>query len=222
MSQDHLAAASKLVLEQAYAQLGIEIETRAWPSERALTSSNYGELDGEVIRIYQVGKLYTNLIIVPVPVNHFDAMVFTKRRDIVVDGWESLKPLSVLMRIGSKYAEFGTQGPNVRKLPSYEEVFHTLNNSRFDVAVSTRIIGTQEIKRLGLKDVLMIEPPLQSYELFHFLHRKYENLVPDIEFVLKNMARQGEINKILVGYSDTLNHIEPRAEARTGVKGNGQ
>ena len=122
------------------------------------------------------------------PVNHFDAMVFTKRNDIVVDGWESLKPLSVLMRIGSKYAEFGTQGPNVRKLPSYEEVFHTLNNSRFDVAVSTRIIGTQEIKRQSLEDVLIIEPPLQSYELFHFLHRKYENLVPDIEFVLKNMV----------------------------------
>jgi len=53
-----------------------------------------------------------------VPVNHFDAMVFTKRNDIVADGWESLKPLSVLMRIGSKYAEFGIQGPYVRKLPS--------------------------------------------------------------------------------------------------------
>ena len=52
MSQDHLAAASKLVLEQAYEQLGIDIETRCWPSERALISSNYGDLDGEVIRIY--------------------------------------------------------------------------------------------------------------------------------------------------------------------------
>jgi len=52
MSQDHLAAASKLVLEQAYAQLGIDIETRGWPSDRALISSNYGDLDGEVIRIY--------------------------------------------------------------------------------------------------------------------------------------------------------------------------
>jgi len=205
MSQDHLAAASKQVLEQAYAQLGIEIETRAWPSERALVLSNYGDLDGEVIRISQVGKQYTNLIRVPVPVNYFDAMVFTKRSDIVVDGWESLKPLSVLMRIGSKYAEYGIQGPNVRKLPSYEEVFQTLNNSRFDVAVSTRIIGTQEVNKLGLKDVLMMEPPLQSYELFHFLHRKHENLVPDIEFVLKNMERQREIKRILQQYFDGLN-----------------
>jgi len=195
MSQDHLAEASRLVLEQAYAQLDIEIETRAWPSERALVSSNYGNLDGEVIRINQVGKQYANLIRVPVPVNHFDAMVFTKSSSIVVDGWESLKSLSVLMRIGSKYAEFGIQSPNVRKLPSYEEVFQTLNNSRFDVAVSTRIIGTQEIKKLGLKDVLMIEPPLHSYDLFHFLHRKHESLVPNIESVLKKMERQGEIKK---------------------------
>jgi len=88
---------------------------------------------------------------------------------------------------------------------SYEEVFKTLNNSRFDVAVSTRIIGTQEIKRQSLEDVLIIEPPLQSYELFHYLHRKHENLVPEIEFVLKNMERQGEIKKILQRYSDELN-----------------
>ena len=51
----------------------------------------------------------TNLMMISVPVNFLDGVVFTKNHHFPVTGWESLKPYSIAIRIGTKFAEIRSE-----------------------------------------------------------------------------------------------------------------
>jgi len=195
-TDDVLTNASREILLYAYDQIGVQVETISLPAERALIWSNKGRSDGEVSRISKVGDKYPNLIMIPIAINKFEAVVFSKNPDVVVDGWESLRPYSILFRIGSKYAERGTKGMNVRKVSSTAEVFHTLSNSRYDIAVNSRMSGVVQIETQGLTNINVIEPPLAAYKLYHYLHKKNEHLIPKITHQLKKMEKNGMTENI--------------------------
>lgn len=202
-TDDIVTKISREVLLVAYDQLETSIETMLLPAERALVWSNEGRLDGEVSRIDKVSETYPNLVKIPVPINRFEAVAFTKRSDIVITGWESLRPYAILIRIGSKYAELGTEGMNVRKLPSHEQIFRALDSSKyFDVAINTRMTGIVQIETQGLTNIKVIEPPLASYNLYHYLHKKHTTLIPKITRVLQEMERAGHIEKIKAQYME--------------------
>jgi polar amino acid transport system substrate-binding protein len=195
-TDDVLTNASREILLYAYNQINVQVETILLPAERALVWSNQGRYDGEVSRISNVDDKYPNLIMIPVAINKFEAVVFSKKADVVVDGWESLRSYSILLRIGSKYAERGTEGMNVRKLPSNAAVFHTLSKSWYDIAVNPRISGIVQIEKQGLTNIKIIEPPLATYMLYHYLHKKNKHLISKITHQLKKMEENGMIEKI--------------------------
>ena len=81
---------SMQVLERAYQQLGIAVVYKPLPGERSLHTSNSGEVDGEVFRIANVSKKYTNLIQIPTSINSIEAVAFSKDENLKLDGWQSL------------------------------------------------------------------------------------------------------------------------------------
>lgn len=191
-----VAKVSAGVLSYAYEKIGIPLEIIELPSERALLWSNSGYYDGEVMRIEAVGKLYPNLIRVPVVIDKIEAMVFTKRKDIVIENWDSLRPYSILLQIGSKYAEIGTKGMNTKSFASSEEVFDALDKDLYDIAIATRLTGMVEVNRLNSNDIHFVEPPLTEYNLYHYLNKKHHSLIPQITQMLKKMEKSGMIEKI--------------------------
>ena len=52
------------------------------------------------------------------------------------------------------------------------------------------------MKEMKIKDVKILEAPLQHNALYHFLHNKHESLVPKITAVLQQMEEAGEIQRI--------------------------
>lgn len=184
------------VVQEAYQRIGIQIQTKTFPAERALFKSNNGDVDGEVCRIQGIESTYPNLMMVPVVVNMFEGVVFTKDITFPVTGWDSLKPYKIGIRIGTKFAEQGTKGMSVESVSDNEQLFLKLDAGRTDVVVASRLEGLEQLTQLQLKGITVLEPPLVTVNLYHYLHKKHAALIPAITKTLQEMEAEGQIQAI--------------------------
>jgi polar amino acid transport system substrate-binding protein len=191
-----LADISEQVLKEAYQRLGINTKYVILPAERALMASNRGEVDGEVMRRKDIEKTYKNLVIVPVSVVKLEGMAFVKKVSFKLAGWDSIKPYTIGIEIGVKWAEDGTKGLKAVPVAHLTQAFSMLDVGRNDVVLASRIDGLQTIKNLKLKEIKALEPPLTTIQLFHFVHSKNVALIPKITKVLQDMEKEGRIQKI--------------------------
>lgn len=191
-----LAEIGQNILHEAYQRVGIQIDVQLLPAERALYMANYGDVDGLVLRIKEIETRYPNLRRVPVTVIALEGVVFTKNITFDVMGWESLTPYQIGILRGSKFAEIGTQGMMVEMATTYEQVLLKLNLGRSDVVVMARTNGLVEIGKLKLKDIQVLEPPLITTDLYHYLHKKHEHLLPKITQALQDMKAEGRPKEI--------------------------
>ncbi|MEH6627736.1 MAG: transporter substrate-binding domain-containing protein [Motiliproteus sp.] len=187
---------SGIVVAEAYRRIGIETVIRPFPGERSLSYSNKGVTDGELFRIAGITEKYSNLIMVPVPVNIQDAMVITKQTEFAVNGWDSLKPYTVGIRRGIKFSGKGTEGMTPLIVDSNESLFKILDAGRTNVIVITRVNGLDMLRQLKIPGIRTLEPPIESYPLYHYLHKKNKHLMPKITVALQEMEKKGLIKKI--------------------------
>ena len=158
----------EVILREAYRRLGRPLEIRKYPAERALRLADAGEVDGEVARIDGIAARYENLVQLRPAINYIEGSVFSRNTRFDVAGWPSLRPHRIGIIRGIKFAERNTEGMNVRKADDYADLFRRLERGQFDVAISPKVNGWFQIRRLGLESVQQLEPPLERFELFHF------------------------------------------------------
>ena len=202
--KDPISEVSERILTEAYKRIDFNLKIRKFPAERALHESNAGNTDGEVNRIQGIHKKYVNLVMVPTPVNYFEGVVFTKNLIFPINGWDSLRPYKIVMRIGSKFAEKGTKDMDTIKVPTYSMAFRLLDINRADICIASRLTGLLQIKKLNLIGVKAIEPPLVKSQLYHYVHKKNKNIIPKINSSLIKMHEEGLIEKIRAQYIDKI------------------
>ncbi len=54
------------------------------------------------------------------------------------------------------------------------------------MVVTSRVEGLAEIAKLKLKGIKVLEPPLLSLNLYHYLNKKHEKLAAKVIFALKD------------------------------------
>lgn len=191
---------SMIVLKEVYSKLGIEIELLALPAERALHTSNSGKIDGEVFRIINVDKRYNNLLMVPTSINKLQGIAFVKNKPFKVEGWQSLKPLKIGGQFGVKFVERGTKGMKRKLVDTNEQLFSMLDRGRVDVAIAAYVNGIKTIKKLQLKEIQALQPSIQDYPLYHYVHKKNSHLIPKLNDILIKMDQSGRIKQIRDDY----------------------
>jgi len=189
---------SERVLTEAYQRLGMGFELEAYPGVRSLRSADNGFVDGELSRQGGLEKTHPNLLRVPVAINQLEAVVFTKGLAFRVHGWASLKPYRVGIRRGVAFAENGTAGAGItaQTVDGVGQLFRLLMADRVDLVVLARMNGLEAVEALGATDIHPLDPPLESFPLFHYLHMSHRDLVPKLTAVLKQMAQEGRIRQI--------------------------
>ena len=209
---------SERVVAEAYRRIGIQITTKQYPAARAIKLSANGSMDGELFRIGGLEKAYPNLVQVPVPINVMEGVVLTKHTDFPVDGWQSLKPFRVGIQRGIMFAERGTasiHGLKTHAVNSNEQLFGMLSKNRTDIIVVSRLNGLQTLKTLRIPDIHILEPPIETYFLYHYLHRKHRHLVPRLTAALKEMEAEGLILRTRGSiYFGVFRKIEDRKSRR--------
>ncbi|WP_108649768.1 substrate-binding periplasmic protein [Dongshaea marina] len=191
-----IANASSKVLKEAYSRLGIQIQIKELPAERSLIFSNQGLIDGEVNRIKGLEMRYPNLVRVPVAINHFEAVLVAQDPAPKVSGLQSLKNYRIGIRNGIKYAEDLTRGMNVKRSVSNMQLFNILELRQVDLIIIGRSAVQKYLRAHPHSQMKVIEPPLLSQQLYHYLNRKHEDLLEAITAELRRMRQGEEIARI--------------------------
>lgn len=191
---------SRRVLAEAYRRIGIEIVVEKAPAERSLRLASNGLSDGELFRIDGIEKKYKNLIKIPVAINELEAVVFTHRNDIQVQGWQSLAKYRVGIRRGIKFSEQGTKGMAVLIANRNQDLFGALQRERIDIAIINRVNGLQLLSQQDLSPIHPIQPAIEKYPLYHYLHKKFSHLAPQLTQELEFMEKSGRITEIRHDY----------------------
>ena len=185
--------------QEAFRRIGASFKLVSLPSERSLQSANLGEVDGEGLRIAGLGSQYPNLIQVPERFIGISFVAFARDASIRLDqGWESLKPYSVAFITGWKMFEANAAGARViNKVDKPEQMFQMLATERVDLVLYTRADGVVLARQLGLSSVVPLAPALRDVDMYLYLNKKHEALVPRLAKALKDMKADGTYQRIM-------------------------
>jgi len=71
-----------------------------------------------------------------------------------------------------------------------------LHKNRVDIVITARINGLLQIKKLNLDSINALYPPLSRKPVYHYLHKKHEALVPQINRIFKEMQEDGTLERL--------------------------
>lgn len=187
-------------LEEVFETLNYKLEVRQYQSAHCLELSNSGQVDGELWRIEGLDAEYKNLIRVPVPLWSHPELAFVYG-DIELDGWKSLSPYRVAFRAGTKVVENNIRDIVVNQVAvaSIDEAFSLLEKGDVDVVISDNIVGSVLLKSDKYKDsgIRQLPEPLDQALLYTYLHKKHQELVPELARSLRKAKRDGTYQRIV-------------------------
>lgn len=185
-----------LLAKEAFSRIGKQVIITPLPSERSLINANSGITGGDLVRIDGISQLYPNLLKVPEKICDFDFVAFSKSADLKLSGWDSLKPFSVGIITGWKILEENVHAKVVTKVENAEQLFHLLMRNRADLIIFSRYEGYGVIKDKKLHGVHVVEPPIESREMFLYLNKTHLKLVPQLAEALRKMKEDGTYSEI--------------------------
>jgi len=186
-----------LLYRELFRRLNIPFEIQALPGERCLTNANEGIDDGDVCRIADLVKSYTNLVRTTEPVMQYQHVIFSRTAQFKVTGPESLQPYDVGIVTGWKILERNTSLHRSRiMLDNAEQLFQMLDQGRVEVAVIERMVGMEMVKKLRISGVHILSPPLLTGDWYLYLHKRHAALIPRIDRELRSMKRDGSYDRI--------------------------
>ena len=188
--------------QESLRRIGIDLKLVSLPSERSLTAANLGEVDGEGLRVGGLGGPdgpYPNLIQVPERFVRISFVAFSKNATISLDnGWDSLKPYRIAFINGWKMFEANAQGARVvNKVDKPEQLFRMLDDGRVDLVLYTHADGLLLARNLGLTSVAPLSPALKEVDMYLYLHKKHQALVPKLTQAIRDLKADGSYNRIL-------------------------
>jgi polar amino acid transport system substrate-binding protein len=198
-STDNLDGICDMVVKEAFRRIAMDVQIVRLPSERALLNANDGIEDGNYARVGKmISPLYPNLIQVPEPITRFEFTVFSKKHDFRTKGWESLRPYHVGIVTGWKILEKNIQNSmSLTSVNNAESLFSMLEADKIDIAAYDLQQGKFVMKQLKLKDIYAISPPLATQDMYIYLHKRHDAIVPKLTNALKQMKKDGTYRKIV-------------------------
>lgn len=188
-------------LEEAYERVGLKVQFINMPAERALVNSNAGIVDGEIFRVDNIHKEYSNLLKVPTSFIHAENVAFTQTLKIHIDDYESLRAYHIGFRRGLKVLENNMKGfPWLYPVTETRQAFLMLNRGRLDVVIEERLTGLNYVNKMNLKGVHILEGPVNSVPLYHYLHKKNKDLIPKLDAAFQAMNQEKILDKIIKKY----------------------
>jgi len=188
-------------IEKIFQRIGKKaVVKKLGSAQRALISANeHG--DGDAIRIINLKKLYPkntqNLKIVTQAIEHVEYFIYSNDAKILeqLKTFESLKRFKTGYRIGVKSLEDNIKDNKI-VMPDTKRLFKMLHANRLDAVIEHGIIADKEIRQQKLNGIFKAKTPFQSKKGYIFIHKKYENLIPQINATIKAMKIDGSFRQI--------------------------
>lgn len=163
------------------------------PAERSLINADGGLIDGDILRVRGIvnDPRYPHLERVPEVLYLLPMMAFTRRTDLEPRSLADLAPLRVGFVVGWKILEEQVKAAEITRARGAEELFALLREDKVDLVIYERLTGQHLVKRLGIKGVRAIEPPLLVTPQFLVLHRRHQALLEPLAHALRALKAEG-------------------------------
>lgn len=186
------------VAREAMRRIDYKLVIDSIPAERALLLANKGVIDGEMSRIKNLDKIYTNLIRVPEKIMDWEFVVFSKKQINLSQGWDSLKGKDIAFIRGWKVLENNVpEQATITKVENSTQLFTLLDKNRVDYVAYEKWGGKYLINQLRLNNVTLGNPPLEKKGMFIYLHKKNSHLVPKLSAALIEMKADGSYQRLV-------------------------
>ncbi len=183
------------VLKEAYSRLGIDLEIRHYPGDISIRNANEGEVDGDVQRIDGILDQFPNLVQVQIPINYFEIAIFSTDPSFKPRGWFDVRTKELGIVRGIIAAERATEGMSVRMVDTYDELIALLGEGDVDV-IASPVINTDVAMLRGEVTTIQQNAIMDTFLLYHYLHKDRAHILPALEPVLKEMLLDGTISRI--------------------------
>lgn len=186
------------IIQLMFKSIGVKIQINHLKSARSIENVEVGFDDGEYARIAGLSDRYKNLKIVNEKLIDFAFTAFSKDSSIKIEDWNSLKDYNVAFIRGWKiYEKNITASKSKILVASEEELFQLLEKKRVDIVLYELLRGFDFIKKQNLKGIVDLKNPLSVRGMFLYVNKKHDNIVPQLENVLRAMKTNGEYHKII-------------------------
>lgn len=182
--------------QETFARAGVSMALVTLPSERGLISAASGDTSGDINRVAGLSAKYPELVQVQERNMVYEFMAFTRRQDLSVRNWDDLRGLDVGFITGWKILEENVVARTITKVDNPAQLFALLKNDRVDVIIFDRWGGGHYLREFGLADVLVLEPPLAARDMYLYLNREHQALVPHLEQALRSIKADGTYERI--------------------------
>jgi polar amino acid transport system substrate-binding protein len=154
-------------------------------------ANNSSLIDAELARGKIVQRLLPKFIRIPVPLVKLEFSAFVRDISFEVKSWKSLLPY----KVGTVRGFFVVQ-ENLKEIEiiygrDAEQVMKMLEYGRVQVVVIPKLVGESSLAKFGMKNIRILEPPIETVAFYHYLNVRHHSLVPKLTKALS--ASTGEV-----------------------------
>ncbi len=177
LSHTRLSQQIEQQLSSAYLALGYQLIVHRLPAGRSLRMANQGEFDGELFRISAAAAQFPQLIAVPYPLARIQLHAFVLA-DPSKDWqqWQQNPQLKVAYVRGFRLAEQYPFAGSRIAVNTVQQAAQLLAQQKADLLLEDN--SSIETLQLIWPRLTPLPPVLAEAQLFHFLHKKHQSLIP--------------------------------------------
>mgnify|MGYP003651949478 CR=1 FL=1 len=204
----------KEVMQEALSPYAITVEVIEMPGSRVIAQVNNGEVDGDLCRVKNFTEISDDDTSNYLRVN--EAMVLTEIVMITLANKKIIRPITresinlgkVAFQRGSKTIRLHVDEQNRVALSTSLQVLEMVANNRVDAAIMFESVAQDLLSNSPeLNEQLLIQrPALTAFHLYAYLNKKHADLVPKLEFSLRDLKKNGFLEKTAAKY-----HVIPAA-----------
>lgn len=194
---------AQAVGDRAFGKFDIKFVLKDFPKARALANANSGIADGDAYRVLDFHKKtegrYPNLTLINAPYISISWTAFVNKslKDTPINDWEDMKNYRVTGIRGNKTMEYRLKEhlPKENRfiVENYSQAFAMLEKNRVDIVIAKPSVGIAfRKKNPNLRPVGRFE----VHDLYMYLHKKHQHLIPGIESEIRAMEKDGTLSKI--------------------------
>ena len=187
-----------VLAKEIYRRLGHDAEVVFLPAERSIREVNDGKLDAELARVTGVTNKFPNLVRVKEPIYTLSVSAIVRSNsNIKVDSWSGIGDRRVGYPRGYQILDIRTRNLNATKAKDPSTIIKMVQAGRMDIG----LVLTSDAATLARKfdGISVLEPPIEEFTLYHFVHVKHRRMVPALEKVLIELNDSGRSKAILSG-----------------------
>lgn len=178
----------ELVLK-AYAAIGYSVEFMEMPSAREIIEINKGTVDALVVRLSVIEKGNPDLIRVPVILATGELFLYCQI-DVPCNHSVVDEPSNVIGAVfGQNYSSIYLEksAASVYKTATANQLAEMLSKKRLNYILTFEVNGFGNV--IGLDKSKYNVVKLDSFRAFHYIHRRIENILPELTLSLKNTVK---------------------------------